>query len=211
MTCKGLNMEMTILGETREKKQVSDMVFGQPYRDALVLQVLESFIANGHKKTKAQKTRSEVRGGGRKPWKQKGTGRARAGSIRSPLWRGGGVTFAARPGRSQRKINKKMYRGAMVAMLSEKLRQDKLYGLSDALFQVDQAKTALVAKRLVEYDMAGGLIVLGQERPAFRLATRNLASFAICQVNELNPFLLIRAESVYLESSALDHLERWLS
>ncbi len=204
-------MEMTILGESGEKKQVSDMVFGQPYRDALVLQVLESFIANSHKKTKAQKTRSEVQGGGRKPWKQKGTGRARAGSIRSPLWRGGGATFAARPGRSQRKINKKMYRGAMVAMLSEKLRHESLYGLSDTLFQVDQAKTALVAKRLAEYNVAGGLIVLGQERPVFRLATRNLTAFTICQASELNPFLLIRSKYVYLESSALAHLERWLS
>lgn len=203
--------EITVLGEVVEKREVSDQVFGQPYRDALVLQVLESYIANSHEKSKSQKTRSEVRGGGRKPWKQKGTGRARAGSIRSPLWRGGGVTFAARPGRAHRKINKKMYRGAMASILSEKLRLDALFGLSDGVFELDQAKTGQLAKNLAGHDVGGGLIVIGQDRPDFQRASRNLPTFTVCRSSELNPYMLIRAEYVYLESAALAHIERWLS
>jgi large subunit ribosomal protein L4 len=204
-------MEMMFLGEAPEKREVSDSVFGQPYRDALVLQVLESYVINSHKKTKAQKTRSEVRGGGRKPWKQKGTGRARAGSIRSPLWRGGGVTFAAEPGRSHRKINKKMYRGAMASMLSEKLREDSLYGLAESFFRFELPKTSQLVNHMVKYEVIGGLVVLGQAMPIFQTAARNLENLSVCLVNELNPYMLIRAQHVYLDSSALDHIERWLA
>jgi large subunit ribosomal protein L4 len=123
----------------KEKVSLSDEAFGKEYNEALVHQTVVTYLAGARQGTVQQKTRSEVRGGGRKPWRQKGTGRARSGTIRSPIWRSGGVTFAARPQDHSKKLNKKMYRGAMRCILSELIRQERLFAVSD--FAIDSHKT----------------------------------------------------------------------
>ena len=137
--------------------EVSDLTFGKEYNEDLVHQVVVAYLAGGRQGTRAQKTRSEVSGGGAKPWRQKGTGRARAGTIRSPIWRTGGVTFAAKPQDHSQKVNRKMYRAAMRSILSELARQDRLLVVED--FSLSEPKTKALVAKLAEFDLTSALIV----------------------------------------------------
>jgi large subunit ribosomal protein L4 len=188
--------------------QVSNATFGRDFSEALVHQVVTAYLAGGRAGTKAQKTRSEVRGGGKKPWRQKGTGRARAGTTRSPLWRGGGKTFAARPQDHSQKINRKMYRGALQAILSELVRQDRLIVLDG--FEVKSPKTSEMAKKLAQLDFETGLIVTSEVDGNLFLATRNMPNVYALDVAGLDPVSLVAAEKVIMTVDAVKKIEEWL-
>lgn len=184
---------------------VSDTAFGREFNEALVHQVVVSFMAGARQGTKAQKTRSEVAGGGRKPFRQKGTGRARAGTIRSPIWRGGGTTFAAKPRDHAKKVNKKMYRGAMQAILSELVRQDRLV-IIDQL-SVDAPKTKEVAAKLRELELSNVLVVVEEVDENLFLGARNLRNVEVIDVQGVNPVNLIGFEKVLFTVGALKKAE----
>ncbi len=191
------------------KITVTDAVFGQKFNEALVHQVLVAYMAGGRAGTKAQKTRAEVRGGGRKPWKQKGTGRARVGTIRSPLWRGGGVTFAARPRDFSQKINRKMYRGALRSILSELVRQERLCCIER--FELDAPKTAHAKAFLNALGLQQALIITDEVTPNAHLATRNLQGVSVIDTTELNPQSLVGHEHIVITRAAINKVEAWLS
>ncbi len=191
------------------KITVTDVVFGQKFNEALVHQVLVAYMNGGRAGTKAQKTRAEVRGGGRKPWKQKGTGRARVGTIRSPLWRGGGVTFAARPRDFSQKINRKMYRGAMRSILSELVRQERLRCIEQ--FDLDAPKTAQAKAFLNALGLQQALIITDEVTPNAHLATRNLQGVSVIDTTELNPQSLIAHDHIVITRAAINKVEAWLS
>jgi large subunit ribosomal protein L4 len=154
------------------KVKLSDSIFGADYNEALIHQVVTAYMAGSRAGTKAQKTRSEVRGGGKKPWRQKGLGRARAGTIRSPIWRGGGVTFAAKPRDFSQKVNKKMYRGAMRSILSELARQERLILIDD--FVLEDAKTKSFVEKFNELKLKEALIITNEISENLYLASRNV-------------------------------------
>jgi large subunit ribosomal protein L4 len=166
-------------------------------------------MAGGRAGTKAQKTRSEVSGGGAKPFRQKGTGRARAGTIRSPLWRGGGVTFAARPRSYEQKVNRKMYRGAMRAIVSELVRQERLVAVSG--FSLAAPKTKELHARLQSMQLEGALIVTEQFDRNLMLAARNLPNVGVLTAGEVDPVSLIRFDKVLVTEAALKQLEERLA
>ncbi len=176
--------------------QLSDAAFGSDYNEPLVHQVVTAYLAGGRAGTKAQKTRAEVRGGGIKPWRQKGTGRARAGTIRSPLWVGGGRAFAAQPRDHGQKVNRKMYRGALRAMLSELVRQERLV-LTES-FAVDAPKTKLVVQKLKDFGLTQGLIVVEAFDEKLFLAARNLLGVEVLSAQELDPVSLARHAQVVM-------------
>lgn len=188
----------------------SGAVFEVPFNEGLIHQVVTAYLAGGRLGTKAQKTRSEVSGGGAKPWRQKGTGRARAGTIRSPIWRTGGVTFAAKPRDYTQKVNKKMYRLAIKSILSELVRQDRLKVIES--FELSSHKTKdfnqLVAKAPF---LSDALVVAESANPNAYLATRNLAGVTVIDVQGINPALLLRHEYVVCDRMALQKLGEWLS
>lgn len=184
---------------------VSETTFGRQFNEALVHQVVVSFMSGARQGTRAQKTRSEVSGGGRKPFRQKGTGRARAGSIRSPIWRGGGVTFAAKPQDHSKKVNKKMYRGAMQAILSELVRQERLILIED--FSVDTPKTKDVAIKLRELELTNVLIVVEEVDDNLYLGTRNLRNVDVIDAQGVNPVNLIGFHKVLFTVGALKKAE----
>lgn len=192
------------------KVEVSDQAFGVDFREPLVHQVVVAYLAGARAGTKAQKTRSEVRGGGAKPWRQKGTGRARAGSIRSPLWRSGGRTFAAKPRDHSLKVNRKMYRGAMRSILSELLRQDRLKVVEQ--FDLDTAKTkdalAAINKLVGHTDV---LIVGSVISENLYLAVRNLPRVDVRDTEALDPVTLLTHEHVVITVDALRRIEGWLA
>ena len=188
---------------------VSDMTFGREFNEALVHQVVVSYMAGGRQGTKAQKTRSEVNGGGRKPFRQKGTGRARAGTIRSPIWRGGGTTFAAKPRDYSKKVNKKMYRGAMQAILSELVRQERLVVATD--FKVEAAKTKEMVAKLKELELDNVLIVVEEVDDRLYLAARNLKNVDVVDVQGVNPVNLMGFEKVLFTVDALRKAEEKLA
>ena len=188
---------------------VSDATFGREFNEALVHQVVVSFMAGGRQGTKAQKTRSEVNGGGRKPFRQKGTGRARAGTIRSPIWRGGGTTFAAKPRDFSKKVNKKMYRGAMQAILSELVRQGRLMVTSE--FKVEAPKTKEMVTKLKELELDNVLIVVEAVDDNLYLAARNLKNVEVVDVQGVNPVNLIGFEKVLFTVEALKKAEEKLA
>src|SRR3990167_7631829 len=146
------------LANSKKKIAVSDEVFSTPFNEPLIHQVVTAYLAGERAGTKAQKTRAEVSGGGIKPWRQKGTGRARAGSIRSPIWRKGGVTFAAKPRNYTQKVNKKMYSGAMRSILSELLRQERLVVVDS--ISLEQPKTKALLKQLAEWKLSGKVLII---------------------------------------------------
>jgi len=158
--------------------------------------------------TKAQKTRSDVRGGGRKPWKQKGTGRARSGTIRSPIWRGGGQTFAARPRDHSQKVNRKMYRGALQAILSELVRQDRLVVMDS--FELSTPKTSEFLGKLNGLEFDKGLIITGEVDGNLFLATRNIPNIYVLDVAALDPVSLVSADKVIMTVDAVKKIEEWL-
>ena len=195
--------------ETGEKISLSDETFGREYNEPLVHQSVVTYLAGARQGTVQQKTRSEVRGGGRKPWRQKGTGRARSGTIRSPIWRSGGVTFAARPQDFSKKLNKKMYRGAMQCILSELIRQDRLIVVNE--FAVESHKTKDLATKLKEYDLDNVLIVSDQIEENLYLAARNLHKVDVLDVSGLDPVSLIGFDKVLITVPALKKAEEMLS
>jgi len=190
------------------KIEVSDATFGRDFSEALVHQVVTAYLAGARSGTKAQKTRSEVRGGGRKPWKQKGTGRARAGTIRSPIWRGGGQTFAAKPQDHSQKVNRKMYRGALQAILSELLRQDRLVVLDS--FDLAEPKTTELLAKLAERGVDRGLIVTAEVAENLFLACRNVPNVYVLDVASLDPVSLVGADKVIMTVDAVKKIEEWL-
>lgn len=186
----------------------SDVTFAAPYNEALVHQVVTAYLAGGRAGTRRQLNRAEVAGGGRKPWRQKGTGRARAGTIRSPLWRSGGVTFAARPQDWGQKVNRKMYRAAMRSILSELVRSER-FMVVEAL-ELSTSKTRELVGRLREYEMAGGLIVVERIDDYLYLAARNLPRHHVIAAKRLDPVALVGAERVLITERAVRQLEEWL-
>ena len=193
----------------KETISLSDESFGREYNEPLVHQTVVTYLAGARQGSVKQKTRSEVRGGGRKPWRQKGTGRARAGTIRSPIWRSGGVTFAARPQDHTKKLNKKMYRGAMQCILSELIRQDRLIVVND--FTIETYKTKDLVNKLKEFDLDNVLIVLDQIEQNLFLAARNLHKVDALDVSGLDPVSLIGFEKVLITVPALKKVEEMLS
>ena len=199
-------MQLTVAGG--KDINVSDATFGREFSEALVHQVVTAYLAGARAGTKAQKNRSAVSGGGKKPWRQKGSGRARAGTIRSPIWRGGGVTFAATPRDHAQKVNRKMYRGAMQAILSELVRQDRLV-VVDAL-DVTEAKSKLLIAKLAELGVVQGLIVTAEMNENLYLASRNLPGIYAVDVSGIDPVSLVGADKVVMTVDAVQKIQEWL-
>lgn len=193
----------------QDKLTVSDVAFGREFNENLVHQVVVAYLAAGRSGTRAQRTRAEVRGGGRKPWRQKGTGRARAGTIRSPIWRGGGKIFAARPQDHSQKVNKKMYRAAIRSILSELVRQERLVVMES--FDLDQPKTRVLAERLRELGLDNVLIVTEDVTESLYLAARNLPKVDVRDTAAVDPVSLVGYDKVLITVPALRQIEEWLS
>ena len=188
---------------------VAEAAFGVAYNDALVHQVVTAYLAGARAGTKAQKNRSSARGGGAKPWRQKGTGRARAGTIRSPIWVGGGRTFAAKPRNYDQKVNKKMYRAALRSVMSELVRQDRLVIVKD--LELEAPKTRVLAQELKQLGLDSVLILNEAFSENLYLAARNLPNVGICDVASMDPVVLIRFEKVLVTLPALRLIEERLS
>ena len=193
------------------KLELADNAFAVEFNEGLVHQVVVSYMASGRAGTKAQKNRSDVRGGGAKPWRQKGTGRARAGTSRSPIWRSGGVTFAARPRDFSQKINKKMYRKAMAAIVSELARLDRLVLVND--LNIETPKTKNVVALLKELNASEGstLFVTAAQNDDLYLAARNLPHVDVYAVNQLDPVALIGFDRVVMTVDSAKLLEEKLA
>ncbi len=188
---------------------VAESAFGAEFNEALVHQVVTAYLAGARAGTKAQKNRSAVRGGGIKPWRQKGTGRARAGTIRSPIWVGGGRTFAAKPRNYDQKVNKKMYRAALRSVFGELVRQDRLVIVNE--LELEAPKTKLLATKLKDLDLDSVLILNEAFDEKVFLAARNLPNVGICDVASMDPVVLIRFEKVLVTLPALKLIEERLS
>jgi large subunit ribosomal protein L4 len=188
--------------------QVSEAAFGHEFNEALVHQVVTAYRNAGRSGTKAQKTRAEVRGGGRKPWSQKGTGQARAGSSRSPIWVGGGRAFAAKPRSFEQKVNRKMYRGAIRSMLSELARTERLL-VTDGI-PLEAPKTRLLVNQLKEWSLESVLIVVEATDEKLYLASRNLPFVEVIEVGGLNPLALVGYDKVLITRGAVKMLEERL-
>jgi large subunit ribosomal protein L4 len=201
-------MELT-LKDAKGALEVSDATFGREFNEALVHQVVVAYGAGARQGTKAQKTRAEVRGGGKKPWRQKGTGRARAGTIRSPIWVGGGRAFAAKPRNYEQKVNKKMYRGAIQSILSELVRQDRLIVVEK--FGVDAPKTKELLAKLNELELKDVLIVTAEVDENLFLSSRNLYKVDVRDVQGIDPVSLIAFEKVLMTTDAVKALEEALA
>ena len=197
------------LKDAKGALEVSEATFGREFNEALVHQVVVAYAAGARQGTRAQLTRSEVSGGGKKPWRQKGTGRARAGTIRSPIWRSGGVTFAAKPQDHSQKVNKKMYRGAVKSILSELVRQDRLIVVEN--FSVSAPKTKELAAKLKDLDLKDVLIVTKEVDENLFLASRNLYKVDTRDVQGIDPVSLIAFDKVLITADAVKQLEEALS
>ncbi|HIJ21383.1 MAG: 50S ribosomal protein L4 [Gammaproteobacteria bacterium] len=204
-----LNVRDFPAGNEQSKVSVSDTAFAADYNEALIHQVVVAYQAGARAGTAAQKTRSDVRGGGAKPWRQKGTGRARAGTSRSPIWRSGGVTFAARPRNYEQKVNRKMYRAAMRSILSELVRQDRLTVVSS--LSVESAKTKALNSALSGMDLNNVLIVSGEVDENLYLSARNLPHVGVTDVTAMDPVSLVSYENVLMSESALKQVEESLA
>lgn len=191
--------------------ELSEAVYGQRFNEPLVHQAVVAYLAGARQGTRAQKTRSEVRGGGRKPWRQKSTGRARAGSIRSPLWRGGGRSFAARPQDHSVKLNRKMYRGAVRCIFSELIRQDRLIAIPPSYLLLDTPKTKALADKLAALELEDVLVVAAAVERNLYLAARNLPRVEVCDAEAINPVLLLAHDKVLATTDALKAVEERLT
>ncbi|PWI33670.1 50S ribosomal protein L4 [Vibrio albus] len=200
-------MELMVKGA--DALTVSETTFGREFNEALVHQVVVAYAAGARQGTRAQKTRSEVSGGGAKPWRQKGTGRARAGTIRSPIWRTGGITFAAKPQDHSQKVNKKMYRGAMKSILSELVRQERLVVVDN--FSVEAPKTKELVAKLKELELNDVLIVTGEVEENLFLAARNLYKVDARDVAGIDPVSLIAFDKVLMTADAVKQVEEMLA
>lgn len=204
-------MELGVINSNGEagKITVSDQSFGVEFNEGLVHQVVTAYLAAGRAGTSAQKTRSEVSGGGKKPWRQKGTGRARAGTIRSPIWRTGGVTFASRTRSYEQKVNRKMYRAALKSILSELVRQERLVVVDD--LQIAQPKTKELINLLKKFNIESSVLIVSDKFDAnLALAGRNLYKVGICQSTEVSPVNLVQYEAVLITKDALKNIEERL-
>jgi len=188
--------------------EVSEVAFGRDFNEALVHQVVTAYLAGGRQGTRKQKTRSEVSGGGRKPWNQKGTGRARAGTIRSPIWVGGGRAFAARPQDHSQKVNRKMYRAAMQCILAELVRQERLIVVET--FELAEAKTKAMLSKLAEFGATDALIVTEVVETGLYLAARNIPKIDVVDAAGINPVSLVGSEKVIVTVAALKKIEELL-
>lgn len=192
-----------------EKVSVSDAAFSAEFNETLVHQLVVSFMSASRAGTKAQKTRSEVRGGGAKPFRQKGTGRARAGTIRSPLWRSGGVTFAANPRDYGKKLNKKMYRTGMRSIVSELIRQERLLLVDE--ISIAEPKTKLMAAKMIDLGVTKGLVLTDGLDSSVYLAARNIPNLMVMDVAVVDPLSLVSQDKVVIDQAGLKKLEERLS
>ena len=189
-------------------QEVSDDIFDRTYNESLVHQITTAYMAGGRSGSKAQKNRAAVSGGGKKPWKQKGTGRARAGTSRGPIWRSGGVTFAAQPKSFSQKVNKKMYKGAISVIFSELLRKDRLKVVSD--FDVAEPKTKNITSLMKSLDLKDVLLMTDELDENLYLSSRNLYHVGVCDTQSIDPVSLIGYENVVLTKAALKKVEAML-
>src|SRR5215207_1965834 len=204
-----MKLKLVSKGAQAQDIQVSDATFAREYNESLVHQVVVAYMAGGRAGTKAQKTKAEVRGGGIKPWRQKGTGQARAGSIRSPIWVGGGRAFAAKPRSHAQKVNRKMYRGAIRSMLSELARQERL--LVTAKLALEAPKTKMLVGKPAELGLERVLILIEAYDEKLDLASRNLEGVDVLPVGSLDPVSLARYPKVLATVGALRMLEERLA
>ncbi|AJC50424.1 50S ribosomal protein L4 [Coxiella endosymbiont of Amblyomma americanum] len=203
-------MDLSVYSSERKEVNricVSDAIFGAEFKESLVHQVVTAYLAGARAGTKAQKTRGKVRGGGTKPWRQKGTGRARVGSIRSPLWRGGGVTFAAAPRDFSQKVNRKMYRRSMVSIFSELIRQNRFVVIETLQLQEPKTRELLQKVLLKKSDVKKVLIVLDEYNRNVELAARNVRGITTLNVMRMDPISLIAAEEVLITVGAVKNIE----
>ena len=199
----------SVMKDAKSALQVSETTFGREFNEALIHQVVVAYANGARQGTRAQKNRSEVSGGGKKPWRQKGTGRARAGSIRSPIWRSGGVTFAARPQDHSQKVNKKMYRAALQSILSELVRQERLIVVEQ--FAIDAPKTKDLVAKLKSLELTDVLIVTPEVDENLFLAARNLYKVDVRDVAGLDPVSLIAFDKVLITADAVKQIEEMLA
>ena len=205
-------MELSIVGPGNTSTgtlSVSDATFARDYNEDLVHQVVTSYLAVARQGSKAQKTRSEVSGGGKKPWRQKGTGRARAGTIRSPIWRSGGRAFAAKPRDHGVKVNRKMYRAALKTIMSELARQDRLLVVES--LDLDAPKTRLLVGQLQEYGLGSALLVTDEVSENLYLASRNLQKVDVRDVHGIDPVSLLAHDKVMVTVDAVKKIEEMLA
>ncbi len=205
---EGVNMNINLTG-ANGSVEVSELIFGKEFNESLVHQVVTAYMAGGRQGTKAQKNRSAVSGGGAKPFRQKGTGRARAGTIRSPLWRSGGVTFAASPRDYSQKVNKKMYRAAMRCIFSELVRQDRLVVVEG--FQMEAPKTKQFIAKMKELELSNALLITEEVEVNLYLAARNVPHVDVRDVAAIDPVSLIGFEKVVVTSAALNKINEVLA
>ena len=203
-------MKIELLSNTKNKDiSISKDVFSKEFNESLIHQAVVSFMASSRQGSAKQKNRSEVRGGGKKPYRQKGTGRARAGTIRSPLWRGGGVTFASRPRDFSKKINKKMYRAAIKSIFSELVRQNRLVAIEKPTLK--KPKTKEVANFLNEFSLSKVLIITDELDMNLYLSARNIPNVDVITVREINPINLLKPQKVAVTGEALKQIEEWIN
>ncbi|MFT6264093.1 MAG: large subunit ribosomal protein L4 [Oleiphilaceae bacterium] len=203
-------MELNITGSDKGTVAVSDDTFSRDFNEALVHQVVTAYLAGARQGTRAQKTRSEVRGGGKKPWAQKGSGRARAGTIRSPIWRSGGVTFAAKPQDFSQKVNRKMYRAAMQVILSELVRSERLVVVESV--SVDSPKTKVLNERLREQGLLESTLMISEEVESnLYLASRNIPRVDVSDASGIDPLSLVAYEKIVVTVAALKKIEEMLA
>ena len=200
---------MELQAKTGSAVTVSDDVFGAPYNETLVHQVVNAYMAGGRSGNSSQKTRSEVRGGGAKPWRQKGTGRARAGTIRSPIWKGGGATFASSKRDYSQKVNKKMYRAAMRSVFSELARSGRLTVVDAIPVSAPKAKELRIAMK--DWDLADALIIDANDNDNLHLAGRNFPNVSTTDVDGINPWIMLRHNNVVMTADAVKKVEERLA
>jgi len=203
-------MKLDVLSQDSAKQniQISDEIFSNEFNSDLVHQVVTSFLSGARQGSHSQKNRSDVRGGGKKPYRQKGTGRARAGTIRSPIWRGGGVAFASSPRDYSKKVNKKMYRAAIRSILSEFLRQERLVAITTP--KLTEPKTKLMANYLKDLQLEKALIIVDELDTNLYLSARNIPHLEVVTVKEINPVMLLRSERVAVTPEAFKLIEEWM-
>lgn len=203
-------MELTIRNDAGGSSlQVADAVFGVDYKPGLIHQVVNAYMAGARAGTRAQKTRAEVSGGGAKPWRQKGTGRARAGSSRSPIWRSGGVTFAAKPQDYSQKVNRKMYRGAVRSILSELVRQGRLVVVDD--LRVEGPKTKELLALLKRHELSDVLMLTDGLDDNLYLASRNIPKVDVMAVQDVDPVSMVAFDTLLATEAAVKYLEERLA
>ena len=203
-------MKLAVLSQDSNKQniQISDEIFSNEFNSDLVHQVVTSYLSGARQGSHSQKNRSDVRGGGKKPYRQKGTGRARAGTIRSPIWRGGGVAFASSQRDYSKKVNKKMYRAAIRSILSELLRQERLAAITTP--KLTEPKTKLMANYLKDLQLEKALIIVDELDTNLYLSARNIPHLEVVTVKEINPVMLLRSERVAVTPEAFKLIEEWM-